>query len=146
MACNAITHPVDLGIRGSFRLCRVIAMCLAATSSGCSFIYVTPPQEQPDPFATGPDCTRSLAAPVTDTVLMSALVTTAGVLWHKGQPEPEPCFACNIGRTETRQAGVGALLAAAVFGISALHGYRATALCRESDDRYALRSGDTARP
>jgi hypothetical protein len=109
--------------RGPFFAALVVSTS-ALVLSGCSWIFVTPP---PADAGRGErvECTTSPAAPVVDTLLAASNV--AGALYIAG----------TVGNkaTPTQNALVTTgLVWAIVYTTAAVHGYRATAACRELVD------------
>jgi hypothetical protein len=115
---------------------------LVIVTPGCSFVFTRGPQPSlPGPPSTEPskpvaaECTSSVAAPVTDTVLstLSVAILVGGVA-ALATPEP-PCtsfcfrgFNQGVGWTGIIVGGI----TSAIFIASAVTGYQRTADCRAS--------------
>src|SRR5450631_1195544 len=101
-----------------------LACVLLLAAPGCSLVYVRPPQPQVHPL---PECTASVAAPVTDTVLAVLSVTLLGLgAASVGLHCPECGFLDVL--------GLGAVLlgtaTSILFTTSAVLGYQRTGACR----------------
>jgi hypothetical protein len=101
----------------------VPALLAASLSvSGCSWIFV---KDLPPDYQRGDriECTTSPAAPGIDTLL--ALSDVAGALYVAGKAGDHPSSTANALVTSS-------LAWAIVYTTSAVHGFRATARCREA--------------
>lgn len=114
---------------------QVLLVSLAASSAGCSFIFVRPP---PSVDAGTIDsgsrrCTTSKVAPVLDTLftgLQGARIVYAATASDKTYSESQP-----ISRSTDIALGI---TMAAVFLSSAVYGYVTTAKCSELNQRPGL--------
>jgi hypothetical protein len=124
-----------LGLLGVSRLSLVALVVLA--SPGCSLILTKGPEPALQPM---PECTTSVAAPVTDTVLAAASVALAVAALVAANASTPSCsgqngFGCGLGNGATGAGDVVAALSAGLgvlFGVSAGVGYTRTAACRAS--------------
>jgi hypothetical protein len=101
---------------------------------GCSWAFVRNPTSEELASRRPPECTRSDAAPVVDTVFAAGFLTL-GVVALADHPR---CVAshewfCDLDYDVAIAAG----LIAIPFIISGIHGYSATAECRELERGYA---------
>ena len=112
-----------------------------AASSGCSLIYTRGPQPEVRP---PPECTASVAAPVTDTVLATLSVALfglgvlgTGAVFASGTTAVScPVSGCNNNLGLALALSGSAVLVGAALGtlftVSAVNGYQRTAACRAS--------------
>jgi len=135
-AASAMSLKVRRGPRIS------LAALFLAASPGCSLIFTKGPQPELHP---APECTTSVAAPVTDTVWAIAGATLLGV------GVAAVATSCAGGRGQfivenycgiDEAAGWGAVIAGTVVGAlfttSAVVGYQRTSACRSSLEPNAL--------
>lgn len=111
---------------------------LLAVSPGCSLILTRGPPASSAEYSQRDEsaCTESVAAPVADTVIATALLAlTAWAIVEAAQPCPHPPqvvdSSCGWNGLLYFPAGAGGLLGA-LFTTSAVVGYSRTAACRES--------------
>ncbi len=104
-------------------------MFAIALLGGCSFFLVSGPSPHASHDA---DCTESRAAPIIDTLATVGFgaLAVAGLAAHPNCTDGD-CAASNLGAGVANGIGAVALLPTAIYGISALAGYRNTAACRE---------------
>lgn len=110
-----------------------VAAWMMSVSGGCSWIAVTRAPERPvdpSPLVT---CTRSVAAPVSDTILGSlALIGGIGMTAYGSHPL---CLSSTCSSDSGLiWGGVGLAVAGVALGVSAGFGYSWTAECREMGD------------
>lgn len=120
-------------------------MLIAATTPGCSLIFTKGPQPELHP---PPECTASVAAPVTDTVLatLSVALLGLGVAGVVDSNSTRPCTPnsslCSFGNGTESTFSWGAVVAGAALGAlftaSAVVGYQRTSACRASREPNAL--------
>lgn len=106
-----------------------VALSLALSSTGCSFLFVTPPSSpEPGTISTGGEkCTTSKVAPVLDTIftgLEAARIVYAAAAPDSVYSDPKQ----PLSRGADIALGVGF---AALFLGSAVYGYVNTAKCSE---------------
>jgi len=107
----------------------VAASCLAFTGGGCSLIGVSRAPERPVDPSPPVVCTRSVAAPVGDTVI-SALTLLSGI--------GMAAFGSVWGTSNVYLwGGIGLLAVGVTTGVSAGFGYSWTSDCREIGDLQA---------
>ena len=126
---------------------RVPLAAFIAVSPGCSLIFTKGPQPELHP---APECTQSVAAPVTDAVpaTLSAALLGLGIAGAADSNSSPSCttgggFYCsNTGRDAEAGFGLGAIVAGAALGVlftaSAVVGYQQTSACRASSEPSAL--------
>jgi hypothetical protein len=94
----------------------LLSVCLI----GCSFAFV----RGPGGGGREATCTESRIAPVTDVVLAAGL-GAAGV----GMARTPECVACGI---NAGAVGSALIVTGLVYAVSALHGFTASASCRQA--------------
>jgi hypothetical protein len=125
----------------------LLTTLLLVPSPGCSLIFTKGPQPELHP---PPECTQSVAAPVTDTVLatLSVALLGLGVAVVADTSSSPSCptgglyYCSNTGRDAEAGFGLGAIVAGAALGAlftaSAVVGYQQTSACRASLEPNAL--------
>jgi len=111
-----------------------LAFLLAIPSGGCSWIGVTKPPSRPIDATPPVQCTRSVAAPVGDTIIGVLAVATGVALTVLGT---NPIGLCNPpcpADTGAIWGGVGLMALGVTAIISAGFGYSWTADCRELEE------------
>jgi hypothetical protein len=109
------------------------ASCVAFTSAGCSWIGVTRVPERPVSPAPPVTCTRSVAAPVGDTILAALAVIAGGTMTAYGS-NPFCLSSSCPSEPGLIWGGVGLMAVGVTLGVSAGFGYSWTADCREIGD------------
>jgi hypothetical protein len=109
------------------------ASWVAFSSTGCSWIGVTRAPERPVNPTPHVECTRSVAAPVGDTVLGAlALIAGGAMTWAGTSPI---CLSTSCpADTGLIWGGVGLMAVGLTLGVSAGFGYAWTSDCREIGD------------
>jgi hypothetical protein len=115
----------------------LLASCLLASTTGCSYAFVRGPPAHVDSEAGAeqqavPECTTSNAAPILDTVLASTLILLGSATVVGGISTGSCSGACYFNHSEGAFVAVGAgLLALGGLSIAAATtGYGRTADCR----------------
>lgn len=108
---------------------RLMSCALAlAASSGCSYVFVIGPPDPPDPPAPGAAvaCTEGRTAPVIDTMLLASNAISMGLNASRANSvdgdEEYP---------NAKSYLIGSMIGVALYGSSALYGYKKTGACRE---------------
>lgn len=101
---------------------------------GCSWAFVQKPTSEELASRRPPECTRSVAAPMVDTVFATGFLTLGAV----ALADHPHCLArhdwfCDL----DYDVAIVAALIATPFIVSGIHGYTATAECRELERGYA---------
>lgn len=114
--------------------CAVMAAtCTAVTAGGCSWIGVTRAPERPVSAAPPAVCTRSVAAPVGDTILGGLAVIAGGALIYTSSHQI--CLSGCPTDQGLLWGGIAAVAAGVTLGVSAGFGYAWTAECREIQEQ-----------
>jgi hypothetical protein len=109
-----------------------VAVLLFHATAGCSWIGVTRAPPRPVDPVPPVQCTRSVAAPVGDTILGVLAIATGVALTSFGNKPV--CVGSCPGDQGAIWAGVGAIAAGVTLGVSAGFGYAWTADCRELEE------------
>jgi len=104
----------------------IVAVLFLATS-GCSWSLVQKAPADPVDATTTLTCTSSPAAPILDTVVATASVAVALL----NEPSISKNCQSDVCSSGVSYINLGLLVNAAVFGVSAYHGYKSTGECRE---------------
>ena len=115
-----------------------VAVLFGISTGGCSWIGVTSPPQRPVDAAPPVQCTRSVAAPVGDTIIgVLALLAGAGTISYGASGGVclngmfgGPAAPCPVIQGAV-WGGVGIIVAGVVAFVSAGFGYNWTADCRE---------------
>ena len=112
--------------RGSVAMLLLLLLALLAPESGCSFVFVSGPPP-PAERTRGYDCTRSRVAPVIDVGL--AALALAGATYAGLASDEEYARVSS----SSREVAIPLALAwTAVYGVSAIIGFRRADSCREA--------------
>lgn len=109
---------------------RLVAALVAVSFTGCSFALVRGPGDVENPPRVYPDCTDSLAWPVTDGIL--GLLFLAVGANADGYDSSTDTYSSD---THDQQVASG-LITAAAFVASAVYGYTRVSSCREARDQF----------
>lgn len=118
-----------------------VLLMFFACASACSLVAVgRVPRNARTPATDHANCNDSYAAPIADTVLATALATTATALAVSAATyeEPECCSGFGGGWSFRPMGGPAALLSAVpalAHGASAIHGYVNVGRCRDLIER-----------
>jgi hypothetical protein len=109
-----------------------LATLFLVASPGCSLILTKGPEPEVHP---PPECTTSVAAPVTDTILAatSVALAIAGLAAASSScPSTGQFGNCGLGQGSGEIVGIGGAALGVLFGVSAGLGYARTSACRTS--------------
>ena len=140
MARTGSARRAVRGGRGGFGFHIPLKAFVVAAASGCSLIFTKGPQPELHPL---PECTQSVAAPVTDTVLAALSVTLLGLGVAAETESSAPCTGefCSLNGIGQGAGWIGIAAGAAMgilFTTSAVVGYQRTSACRASLEPNAL--------
>jgi len=112
------------------RICLGLLLGAALASNGCSFTFVHGPPANHQRLAFF-DCSSGSGLPIIDTIVALAMVGETS----------DATGSASSGLTSSSKANVAIFAAqAALFGASALYGFKKTADCRDAQAALALRT------
>jgi hypothetical protein len=123
--------PGGHGLLGSALRLSLVALLVGATP-GCSLVLTKGPEPELHP---PPECTTSVAAPVTDTLLAatSVALAIAGLAGSSSSCSNTGGFnGCGIGKGTGEILGIAGAALGVLFAVSAGVGYGRTSACRAS--------------